>query len=101
MDRRITIEQNTPTRSAAGAEVEAWATLATLWAEVNPRGGRETFAAQATQAETTTVFRIRFRSDIARKMRINYGGNLYDIASIAEVGTREGLDILATAQVNA
>lgn len=100
LDRRIVIERNTPGRSAAGAEVESWGTLATVWANVRPLKGRELFAAQAVQAETTTVFRIRHRDDVTRKMRINYGGGLYGITSIAEIGVREGLDIMAAARVN-
>ena len=100
LNRRITIEQNTPTRSAAGAEVESWGTLVTVAAEVDPKRGREFFAAQAVQAEALTVFRIRHRSDVTRKMRVSYDGDLYDIVSVVPVGTREGLDIMATAQVN-
>ena len=101
LNQRIVIEQNTPTRSAAGGEIESWGTLTTVLAEIDPRRGREFFAAQAVQAEALTVFRIRFLiSDVTRKMRISYDGDLYDITNIAKVGVREGLDIMATAQVN-
>jgi len=99
LDRRITIEQNTPGHDAAGAPTESWATLATVWAEVRPAAGREFFDAQQIVAEAKVVFRIRYRSDVDHKMRVSYAGNLYDIHGIAELGRQEGLDIMTTAKV--
>ena len=101
IDRRITIEQNTAGRDAAGAETESWTALADMpvWAEVRPAAGREFFDAQQIVAEAKVVFRIRYRSDVDHKMRVNYAGNLYDIHGIAELGRQEGLDIMTTAKV--
>lgn len=99
IDRRITIERNTPGRDAVGAETESWTTLATVWAEVRPAAGREFFDAQQVVAEAKVVFRIRYRSDVTAKMRVSYAGNLYDIHSVAELGRQEGLDIMTTAKV--
>ena len=102
MDRQITFEVNTPTPSATGQEVDAWAALAsnaTAWAEKVDLSGKEFFAARQINAEISAEFRIRYRSDVTRKMRINYGGALYDIHHIAEMGRREGLRILASAKV--
>ena len=101
INRRITIERNTAGRDAAGAETESWTTLADMpvWAEVRPAAGREFFDAQQIIAEAKVVFRIRFRSDVDHKMRVNYDGNLYDIHSIAEIDRRKALDIMTTAKV--
>ena len=44
-------------------------------------------------------WRIRYRSDLATGMRIDYEGSLYDIHHIKELGRREGLLILASARV--
>ena len=98
LDRRIVIEVNTPTRSPSGEKVDSWATLATVWAEVRPLRGKEFFDAAAVQSEIDTKFRIRFRSDLTTKMRINYDGNLYDIHSIAELGRHAATEIMASAQ---
>ncbi len=84
LDRRITIQQNTTTRDAAGQPIPSWADLATVWAEVVPTGGREIFEAQQTGAETVAKFRIRYRGDVLRKMRVVYDTDNYDIADVAE-----------------
>ena len=98
LDRRIVIEVNTPTTSASGEKKPNWGTLATVWAEVRPLRGKEFFDAAAVQSEIDTKFRIRYRSDLTAKMRINYAGNLYDIHSIAEIGRGAATEIMASAQ---
>ena len=84
LDRRITIQQNTTTRDAAGQPIDSWADLATVWAEVIPVGGSEIFQAKQTGAEAVAKFRIRYRGDILRKMRVVYDSDNYDIADVAE-----------------
>ena len=98
LDRRITIEQPTAAVNTFGEPVQTWADLATVWASVRAKSGREFFAG-GEQATADTVFRIRYRSDVTRVMRISYGGAVYDITAIAEIGRREGLEIIATAEV--
>ena len=98
MDRRVTIEQDTPTRDTTGAEVESWSTLATVWAEVRERRGREFFDSHQVTAEIDTVFLIRWRSDVTAKMRINWDGKLYDIHFVGEIGRQRGLEIMASAR---
>jgi SPP1 family predicted phage head-tail adaptor len=101
MDRRIRIEQATTSADGYGQPIETWSLLAEVWAEVAPLRGRELWAAQQVNAELTTRFRIRYRSDVTEKMRIICEGTEYDIESIAEIGRREGLEIMATAKVPA
>ena len=100
LDRRIVIQQNTPTRNAAGEEVDSWGTLATVWARVSPKRGREFFDARAVQAEAPAMFRIRYRADVTNAMRISYGGNFYDIHSVEEVGRQVATEIFAAAEVS-
>jgi len=84
LDRLIVIEQSTPTQDAAGQDIESWATLATVWAEVVPVGGSEVFQAKQFGAEAVAKFRIRYRGDVTRKMRVVYDSDNYDIADVAE-----------------
>ena len=103
LDRRITIQQKTVSRTALGDESESWSHLATVWAKVVPTSGREYFNAQAQQlvGNKTTVFRIRYLAS-ARKdteLRVVYDGENYDIKHIAELGRNVGLDLVG--EVNA
>lgn len=99
MDRRIQLLSVTTTQDTAGGPVEATSPLATVWAEAKDLLGREFTAAQQTNAEITTRFRIRYRADLTPQHRIAWDGRSYDIVNIAEIGRREGLEINARARV--
>ena len=98
LDRRIVIQVNTPPQNGYGESVPAWTVLATVWAQVIPVSGREAVTGGAIIAEADTTFRIRWRDGILPTHRISYGSNLYDIRHIAEIGRREGIDIVAKMQ---
>ncbi len=103
LDRRIAIQQNTPTQDSAGQPIDSWADLATVWAEVVPVSGSETFQAKQVGAEAVAKFRIRYRSDIVRKMRVVYDSDNYDISDAAEdrrFERRQYLLITAVARVS-
>ena len=106
LDRRITIQEDVGTQDAVGQPVEIWqdiATNPTVWAEVVPVGGTEQFQARQVNAEAVAKFRIRYRSDITRKMRVVYDGDDYDIFDAAEdrrFERRQYLLITATARVS-
>jgi SPP1 family predicted phage head-tail adaptor len=94
LDRRITIQVKTATRDNFGAEIIAYNTLATVWAEVLPISGREYFTASQFVPEAQFRMRIRFREDFDETAQILYDGTVYDILYIAEIGRADGLEIL-------
>jgi head-tail adaptor len=53
-----------------------------------------------TVAEQILIFRIRYYIGITRQMRIVYDDVNYDIEAIAEIGRREGLEIVGRAKVD-
>ena len=92
---RITIQAPTVTRSAYGDEEVTWTDIATIWAAVWPRSGKEYFTSQQWQAEANIQIRIRFRKDINPGWRIKHGNNLYDIkAVICPEYRRRDLDLM-------
>jgi SPP1 family predicted phage head-tail adaptor len=98
LDRRITIEGVGEGRTASGDVTETWSTVAVVWAGIRAPRGDEVFAAREEQAERELVFRIRWRSDVTAKMRIQYDGLTWDIEHVAEIGRREGLELRAKAR---
>jgi len=84
LDRRIRIERATTATDAFGEEIKTWVELATVWAQVVPLGGREFFEARQVNATQTTRFRIRYRADITREMRVIYDGLTYGIEAAEE-----------------
>jgi SPP1 family predicted phage head-tail adaptor len=101
LDRRIDLQRRSLTLNAQHENIESFATYATVWASKEDQGsrGREFFAAQQVQAELSTKFVIRHRSDVLLIDRIVCEGITYDVKSVAEIGRRKGLAILATAKV--
>lgn len=77
---QLVIEANTPTRSASGAQVDSWATWATVYGRVEPGRSREFVAARATQTELTHEIMIRYTAGVRPDMRIKFGSRYFYIA---------------------
>lgn len=86
---RITIEQKTETIDALGDAVNTWATVKTVWAEVLNQSGREFISAREQNSELTHLITIRYLSGVNSKMRVNHGGNYYNILSVIDPNSRK------------
>lgn len=95
LDRRVTLRRPVTTDNAYGEPAPAWTDVATVWAKV-VQGAAGEVMARGVAARVDVLFRIRWRTDVTTAWRIVHGADTYDIQSIAEVGRREGLEILAT-----
>lgn len=98
LDRRVRLESRSATRAADGSETVAWVLVATLWAQVVPLRGQERYGAGAEQAERDARIRIRWRAGVSAGMRVVYESRAWDVQAILEIGRRQGLDLLCTAQ---
>lgn len=108
LDRRVRIEQATEVQDpATGEPVRTWGLVREVWANVRPLRGSEFSAAQQLVAKADTLFLIRFPHGLDplpnpdESMRLVYGAVPYNIQYVAEIGRREGLEILATARAEA
>lgn len=85
LDRRITIQSATVAQDASGEEIETWSTYRDgVAAEYLPVSGQEQFDAHQRLATAVARFRIRYRTDLTREMRIVYDGELWDITHLEE-----------------
>lgn len=96
LDRRITIQSRTNTVSATGSVQPGFATFATVAAAVIKRTGKQSFVG-GPEPSAEIVFRIRWRSDITRDMRISFESEFWDIISMNEIGRRVGLELIGKA----
>lgn len=101
LDRKITIQTNTQSKSATTGEVTyAWSTLASVWATVTyPRGGTDRNEATEQARETTTTpveFTIWYRTDVTEGMRILYDSEYFNIMRVNKVGQRNEMLKLVT-----
>ena len=98
LDRRVTIQSNTPTTDGAGQEVESWSTVATVWMGVKPQRGGERFQAHQVLGKAVTTFQARHRTDVTVLNRLQYNGQDWDIHDVREIGRKRGIEIDATAR---
>ena len=99
LDRRVTLQTNSPSQDTTGQPIESWSEIDVVWAEVVPLRGRVLLAAQQVNAEVTAKFLIRYRSDVGPADRVLYDSVGHDILSVTEIGRQEGLEILAKRNV--
>lgn len=100
LDREITIEYKQVTQDPnAGTELVAWATLATVWANVQDGLPSRSEAVQQglNVARNQTRVRYRYRSDVTSAMRITVLDTsrvLQIVGGPAELGRREFSEVM-------
>ena len=88
-DRYVTIQQATEARGSAGGIIPTWSIFVGVWAARRDLSGRELVAAQQIQAESTTEFRINYRTGITTKMRLIDGSQTFDILNASDQDGRK------------
>lgn len=89
LNRKITLQAMGTTRDSDGYETENWIDVSDLKSEVITSGGREFYAAQKQNAETTAVFRIRYRVGVNTRMRVKWGNRIFAILSLNPIDRTE------------
>lgn len=89
LDQRIVIQRETLADDGMGGQTVSLSTLATVWAKVMARSGREREYQDRLNAESAYTFVIRWRSDIRESDRIVWDGVTYNIRAIAQDGGRK------------
>ena len=79
---KVTIEYRTLTADAYGGQTATWATLDTVWADLESLTGIESWQDKQQTPIITHKVTIRYRADIDPKMRIKYGSRYLNIANI-------------------
>lgn len=102
LKKRISIEVPTETADGAGGFTITWNNFASVWAEIIPLRGREELQSAKIQEVKNFKITIRYLSGITTKMRINFGGRIFNIravmnmmeeSSVTEIIAEEGVAI--------
>ncbi len=99
LDRRVMLQRKTVVYDDYGGEIEAWAELATVPAQVVQQSGREFLAADQTQAERRVLFRIRWFDGLTALDRVLHESRVHNIQDVKELGRREGVELMTVAAV--
>ena len=101
LDRRVVLERRIDVTDASGQAVSHFVAVATVWARVEPLGGREGFGQQQWVATGDVRFTIRWRDDVTPLHRVVHDDREYDVVSVAEDGRREALLVVGRARTEA
>lgn len=77
----VIIEKSTATVDSYGDEVITWAEFTKAWAEIKTNSGKEFMNAKEINSSVEKLLKIRYVSGITPGMRVNDGGNYYNILS--------------------
>jgi SPP1 family predicted phage head-tail adaptor len=99
LDQRITLQQRSAAKDAAGQRVQAWSDVAEVWASVRVKSARDFEAAAADQASSLISVRIRQRPGVSGTMRISWRGVAYDIVGEPGLVDRQWLQFDAASGV--
>lgn len=98
---RVKIEERIERTDDTGDPIPYWRTWRTVWAAVEPIGGRELLTENQIHALATTRIRMRFLRGINAKMRIRHSERIWNIETILEpLWEREVLEVLCTDGLN-
>jgi len=84
LDRRIALQRLTYTTGDYGQRVEGWTAIATVWANVDTRGGNESEKAQTEFPARKVIFTCRFRDDVGPDDRVVWDSDVYQIVTVEE-----------------
>ena len=93
---RVTLQNPVETRLDSGEISVEWQDWQTVWASVEPIGGREFFAAAQLQAEIDARIRLRWIAGLTPRMRakhVTLGGSpsliaLYSVEAVVSLNER-------------
>lgn len=105
LNRKIIIQRATVTKDALNNDVPGWENVlpgdGKVWASKRDASARERLSASEMGADITTIFKVRYSSDIALtnpRDRILLDERAYEIVGVTEIGYRDGLQITAMAR---
>lgn len=85
----VDIQQPTRAADGTGEMMPTWSTfVAGLYAEIEPLSGAEKIQAQAINASTNMMVRVRYIAGITPQMRVSYGTRTFQIVNVQNVKER-------------
>ena len=96
LNTRISIERRTSAQDEWQQPIpDAWAPVASVWANVRHLRGAEAIRADAVTSSVRASIRIRWRTGIDAGMRVKVGAAVYEITAVLpEMARREHVDLV-------
>jgi SPP1 family predicted phage head-tail adaptor len=91
LDRRVSLQRLVRGRGVENEPVEDWCEFGEVWGSKRDVAGKKELANGEVVATVTTLFKIRWRSDVTAQCRVVCEGETYDVADLRQLGRREAL----------
>lgn len=95
---KVALQKATDTADGGGGRSQVFNTIATLFADIRPKGGDETDRQGKVQPKTTYTIIIRHRDDISTDYRISYDSRIFQIQNILNIDERDRFLELAVSE---
>ena len=79
---KVTFQKNTEARDDFGDVTDVWVDVASEWVQIIPLKGEEKFMSEHLNTIVDHKVRMRYRDGLNSKMKILYGGRMFEIDSI-------------------
>lgn len=89
LDQKIVIKRESLTADGMGGSTTSTTTVASVWAHVRPKKGREIGAHDKVEAPAMYIFAIRYRSDVEDSDFITWNGSDYNVRAVLTRGGRK------------
>ena len=103
-DKKIIIQRYSSETDSIGQKLPVWERLTSAWAQVNPVGGREYYAAAQINSENDMIFKVRYsrllEGYLTSELRIIYCGRIYNVVHIDDYMEKHRELVFRTKQLN-
>jgi len=82
---RIALRSMQVTKSATGANIATPVEIASVWAAIEPVGGREAFRSGRETADLTHDVTIRYRAEVTAANQVLHGERVFDVMRVIDV----------------
>jgi SPP1 family predicted phage head-tail adaptor len=89
LHERVTVERRADNPDASGGAAPAWATVASVWAKVEPLAETEQFVDASHRQVARYRLTIRRRTDVGPGMRAVWRGKALHLRSVRDAGPRD------------
>ncbi len=79
LQHRVTFQRDTGTPDAIGGNAPTWATVFSVWANIEPLTGRDIILGYQISPDTTHKVTIRYRPGLHSAMRFTWAGRVFHL----------------------
>lgn len=94
LSSRVQIQARSSDQDALGQPLEAWSTIATVWADIRMKSGLEAIKGGVVSSTVQASVRIRSGVAVDSSMRVVHGAAVYQVLAVLPDAGRAFVDLV-------